>query len=263
MKFAFLGAGKMALALVHGMLRAKVCAAPEIFVASRSDGGAENFSEATSTVAMASNFAAAEAADVVILCVKPADALAAVADAAGALSGKLLISVVTGLTNARLSHALPDTRLIRAMPNTAAMVGRSATAIAPHESATREDIEAAMRIFEAVGNVHDVAEGQFDAITGLSGSGPAFVYLVLEALSDGGVAAGLPRPLALELAIETLGGAAEMAASTREHPALLREMVTSPGGTTVAGLTALEDGGVRAAFIHAVKAAARRAQELS
>jgi pyrroline-5-carboxylate reductase len=149
------------------------------------------------------------------------------------------------------------------MPNTAAMVGKSATAIAADEAVSRKDLAVAEKIFQAVGEVFPVSENQLDAVTGLSGSGPAYIYLVMEALSDGGVACGLPRKLALDLAIQTIQGAAEMAASTKEHPAVLREMVTSPGGTTIAALTALENAATRAAFIGAVQAAARRSKELS
>jgi pyrroline-5-carboxylate reductase len=149
------------------------------------------------------------------------------------------------------------------MPNTAAMVGRSATAIAVDQSAPQEDSKTAERVFSAIGKVFLVPEDQLDAVTGLSGSGPAFVYLAMEALSEGGVAAGLPRALAVDLAIQTVAGAAEMAASTKEHPALLREMVTSPGGTTVAGLLVLEGAAVRSALINAVRAAAARSKELS
>jgi pyrroline-5-carboxylate reductase len=180
-----------------------------------------------------------------------------------ALEGRLLLSVVTGLKIAALREAAAGCRVIRAMPNTAAMVGRSATAVAAEKGAARADIETAERIFGAVGEVFSVAEGQLDAVTGLSGSGPAFVYLVMEALADGGLAAGLPRALALDLAVQTVAGAAEMAALTKEHPALLREMVASPAGTTIAGLVVLEGAAVRSAFINAVKAAAARSKELS
>ncbi len=263
MKYAFLGAGRMALALVHGMLRAKLCAASDIVVSSRSRSGLENFVAATSTCSASTNAEAVDGAEVVLLCVKPPDALGVIRELGGALSGKLVISVVTGLKIAKLCEAAPGAKVIRAMPNTAAMVGMSATALAADDSSGRGDVALAERIFSAVGSVFPVSEGQLDAVTGLSGSGPAFIYLVMEALSDGGVAAGLPRKLALDLAVQTVLGAAEMASSTKEHPALLREMVTSPGGTTIAGLTALETAATRSAFISAVKAAAKRSKELS
>lgn len=253
----------MALALVHGMLRAKLCSATDIIVSSRSKTGLQNFIAATEVCSAASNAEAVAGADVIVLCVKPTDALKALDEAGKALSGKLLISVATGLTISRLRKAAAGATVVRAMPNTAAMVGKSATALAVDETTTNQQIEIAEKIFEAVGVVHTVSESQLDAVTGLSGSGPAFIYLVMEALSDGGVAVGLPRKLALDLAIQTVAGAAEMAASTKEHPALLREMVTSPGGTTIAGLGALEAAATRAAFISAIKAAATRSKELS
>jgi pyrroline-5-carboxylate reductase len=253
----------MAMALAHGMLRAKLCGAADIVVSSRSKSGLQNFVAATSVRGVATNADAVKAAEVVMLCVKPTDALKALAEAGTDWKGKLLVSVATGVKTAKLREAAAGARVIRAMPNTAAMVGRSATAIAADESASRKDVAAAERIFRAVGTVFSVSEGQLDAVTGLSGSGPAYIYLIMEALSDGGVAAGLPRKLALELAIQTVAGAAEMAVSTKEHPAMLREMVTSPGGTTIAALAVLEKAAVRSAFIDAVKAAAKRSNELS
>jgi pyrroline-5-carboxylate reductase len=263
MRYAFLGAGKMAAALIQGMLRAKLCSASDIAVSSRSKGGLGNLAAATSVRAAASNADVMEGADVVLLCVKPGDALKALSEAGGALEGRLLVSVVAGLRLAVLREAASGCRVVRAMPNTAAMVGRSATALAVDKNASQEDMEIAHRIFGAVGEVFSIPEHHFDAVTGLSGSGPAFVYLMMEALSDGGLAAGLPRALALELTIQTIAGAAEMAASTREHPALLREMVASPAGMTIAGLAVLEAAAVRSAFINAVKAAAARSREIA
>lgn len=263
MTYAFLGAGKMALAIIHGMLRAKLCNASDIVVSSRSRSSLESVAAATSVRAVASNADAVTAADVVILCVKPTDAVKALRDAGENWKGKLLVSVATGLKISALQEASPGSRVVRAMPNTAAMVGKSATAISADPSASRKDLATVEKIFGAVGGVFPVAEYQLDAVTGLSGSGPAYIYLVMEALSDGGVACGLPRKLALELAVQTIQGAAEMAASTKEHPAVLREMVTSPGGTTIAALASLENAAVRAAFIGAVQAAAKRSKELS
>ena len=263
MTYAFLGAGKMALALIHGMLRAKLCGASDILVSSRSKPGLENLVAATAVRGVTSNAEAVHGADVVILCVKPTDALKALTDAGSDWNGKLLVSVVTGLPISRLREAAPGSRVIRSMPNTAAMVGKSATALASESGVSRKDLATVEKIFKAVGEVFSVNEGQLDAVTGLSGSGPAYIYLVLEALSDGGVACGLPRKLALDLAIQTVQGAAEMVASTKEHPAVLREMVTSPGGTTIAALASLEKAAVRSAFIDAVKAAAARSRELS
>lgn len=264
MKYAFLGAGKMALALAQGMLRAKVCTAANLVVSSRSKAGLKNFAAATGARMAASNAEAVKAAEVVLLCVKPADALKALAETgAEKLKGKTLISVVTGLKLSRLQNAAPGAKIIRSMPNTAAMVGFSATALAAEDKAPATARKVAEKVFRAVGEIYWVAEGQLDAVTGVSGSGPAYIYLVMEALSDGGVAAGLPRKLAQELAIRTVLGAAQTAVQSGEHPAVLREMVTSPGGTTIAALGALEKSATRAAFIEAVKAAAKRSKELS
>ncbi|GAB4170561.1 MAG: pyrroline-5-carboxylate reductase [Terrimicrobiaceae bacterium] len=251
------------MALVHGLLRSNVCAADAITVSSRSADGLQNLSTATGIQAAGSNSEAVEAADIVIVSVKPPDVPAALETCGNSLQGRLLISVATGQRTDRLEALAPGSRVVRAMPNTAAMVGRSSTALVAGSTATRSDMEAAETIFSSVGKVFTVMESQMDAITGLSGSGPAFVYLVLEALSDGAVAAGLPRKLAAELAVETLAGAAEMAAATSEHPAVLREMVTSPAGTTIAGLLHMEECGVRAGVAGAVLAAAHRARELA
>jgi pyrroline-5-carboxylate reductase len=263
MKCAFLGAGKMASALVRGILRAELCAARDVTVSDPSVGNLRNLSEANGVRTAASNAEAAAGADVVVLCVKPADALGALREAGDALRDRLLVSIVAGLRTGVAAGAAPGCRIVRAMPNTAAMVGRSATAIASDSPATQEDLALADTLFSSVGSVVHVAEDQMDAITGLSGSGPAYVYLMLEALCDGAVAAGLPRHLASSLAIQTLAGAAEMASSTSEHPAVLREMVTSPAGTTSAGLMALERAGVRHAFAEAVRASAARAAQLA
>lgn len=263
MKYAFLGGGKMAQALAKGMLRAKVCGAEDIGVADRVPAGAQSFAEATSGQVMESNAAAAAAAEVVLLCVKPGDAALALEEAGSALKNKLLISIVSGLTSSSLRGRAYGARVIRVMPNTAALVGMSATAMAVNSETAEADVKVVETIFGAVGEVYSVNENLLDAVTGLSGSGPAYVYLMIEALSDGGVAAGLPRALAQDLAVQTVRGAAATVAVTGEHPALLREMVTSPGGTTSAALGVLEKAAVRSAFVEAVKAASARSRELS
>ena len=263
MKYAFLGAGKMAFAIIQGMLRAKVCAASDIVASCPEPELLENLSDATSVQVVSSNAEAAAAASVVILCVKPNDVANAIAQAGTSLDGKLLVSIVAGLKIGALKSLCPASRVVRAMPNTAAMVGRAATAYACDESVTAGDKQVAESVFSSIGEVWPIEEKLLNAVTGLSGSGPAYIYLVIEALSDGGVASGLPRNLALELAVQTVVGAAEMVSATSEHPAVLREMVTSPAGTTMAGLQELEACGVRSAFIEAVRAAANRAGELS
>ena len=253
----------MASAIIRGMLRANVCAATDITASCPEPELLENLRSATSVHIAASNAEAVSSASAVVLCVKPNDVGAALGQAGSALDGKLLVSIVAGQKIGSLKTLAPGARVIRAMPNTAAMVGRSATAYACDASATPEDRSAAEAVFSGIGSVYPVAEKMLNAVTGLSGSGPAYVCLMIEALSDGGVACGLPRKLALDLAVQTVLGTAEMVSATSEHPAVLREMVTSPAGTTVAGLGELETRGVRSAFIEAVRAATLRAGELS
>jgi pyrroline-5-carboxylate reductase len=174
-----------------------------------------------------------------------------------------VISIAAGITISRIEQALTATpRVIRVMPNTPALVLSGAAGLAKGSSATNEDMTLAQEIFSAVGRAVVVEEKLMDAVTGLSGSGPAFVFTVIEALSDAGVKVGIPRPLALELAAQTVFGSAKMVLETREHPAKLRDMVTSPGGTTIAGMHELEKGKLRAVLMNAVEAATNRSREL-
>ena len=263
MKYGFIGCGKMASALLQGALQSGLFAAGDVTLSDAIPAASEALSRQTGARAVATNAEVAAAADLLVLCVKPQDALAAVREIGGALAGKLLISIVAGLPLATLqSAAPPGARLVRVMPNTPALIHRGATAYALGASATEEDAAAVERFFRAVGTVARVKEPLLDVVTGLSGSGPAFAYLVVEALADGGVLMGLPRDLALQLAAQTVAGSAEMVLKTGQHPAALRDQVTSPGGTTIAGIEALEKNGARAALIAAVRAATERAREL-
>jgi pyrroline-5-carboxylate reductase len=176
---------------------------------------------------------------------------------------QLVISIAAGVPIAAIEAILPSgSRVVRAMPNTAAIVLASATGVAAGSRATAEDVTSAKALFEAVGRVVVVDESSLDAVTGLSGSGPAYVMMVIEALADGGVKVGLTREAALLLAAQTVYGSAKLQLETKEHPARLRDMVTSPGGTTIAGVHALESGGLRPALINAVERATLRSQEL-
>jgi pyrroline-5-carboxylate reductase len=256
MKIGFIGCGKMASALIQGVLAAKVCEPAEVVVH-------DKLSEPAEVLGTESGIRVARNNQVVLLCVKPEDALPALTAAAADLSGKLLVSIVAGVTIDSLQQAAgPKCRVVRVMPNTAALVQKGASAYATGDGVTERDIAAVEEIFTSVGRAFHVKEVLLDAVTGLSGSGPAYVYLFIEALSDGGVQMGLPRELATKLAVQTVAGAAGMATETMMHPALLREMVTSPGGTTIAGLAQLERGGVRVAVMDAVRAATLRAREL-
>jgi len=262
MHIGFIGSGRMASALLEGVLRAAIAPAEDIIITDKLPAAAQDLARRTGVQARPSNADVAADAALLILCVKPGDVPAALADA-GDLSGKLLISIAAGVPLRRLREWAPgNPRLIRVMPNTPALIGQGAAAFAAADGATPEDLALAERIFGAVGAVVRVKEELLDAVTGLSGSGPAFVYTVVEALADGGVLMGLPRDISLRLAAQTVLGAAAMVLQTGLHPAQLRYQVTSPGGTTIAGLEALESAGLRSALIGAVRAATERSGEL-
>jgi pyrroline-5-carboxylate reductase len=202
-------------------------------------------------------------ADLVVVAVKPADVVAALEQCATSLPpAALVLSIAAGVTIETLETAAPDRPVVRAMPNTAALVRAGAAAIAPGKHATEADLDLAERVLGAVGVVVRVPEELLDAVTGLSGSGPAYVFLVAEALVEAGVLVGLPRDTAATLVHQTLLGAAQLLTDGTEGPEALRAAVTSPGGTTAAGLHRLEAHGVRAAFLEAVQAATERSREL-
>jgi pyrroline-5-carboxylate reductase len=175
---------------------------------------------------------------------------------------KLILSILAGVTLGQLTQVFPHMAVVRAMPNTPATVGAGITAMAAAPGITTAHQEQAKLILQAIGTVIEVPESQLDAVTGLSGSGPGYIALVIEALTDGGVLAGLPRAIAAQLALQTILGTATLLQESGWHPAELKDRVTSPGGTTIAGITALEQAGVRAAFIQAVQAATQRSREL-
>ncbi len=262
-KIAFLGGGNMAEALIKGMLSADVAKSRQMIVTDTSSARLDYLKKYNITSAK-SNQEAVREAEVVLLCVKPQVIDAVLAElAAAADSSKLVISIAAGITIDRMEKALTaNPRIIRVMPNTPALVLSGAAGLAKGSRATNEDMALALEIFGAVGRAVVVDEKLMDAVTGLSGSGPAFVFTVIEALSDAGVKVGIPRPLALELAAQTVFGSAKMVLETREHPAKLRDMVTSPGGTTIAGMHELEKGKLRAVLMNAVEAATNRSKEL-
>ncbi|HSC86522.1 MAG TPA: pyrroline-5-carboxylate reductase [Polyangiaceae bacterium] len=260
---AFLGAGNMAAALARSLVRAGY--APSRIVLSDLDASKCAVLASELGVRVAPTTAeAVEQADVVFVAVKPAGVVPLLGDLAPRFGGKLLISVAAGVTTERLEGALGSgARVVRCMPNTPALVGAGATALCRGRHAGAEDLALAERLLGAGGLTALVDESMMDAVTGLSGSGPAFVMLVIEALADGGVRAGLPRAIAHRLAAQTVLGSAQLVLETGKHPGELKDSVTSPGGTTIAGIEALEQGGLRGTLMAAVRAAAERSRELS
>lgn len=261
-KLAFIGAGAMAEAIVAGLI-ANGVAGEKIVVSDPDPARRQHMQEQYGVEATADNRRAVTGAEIVVLAVKPLVLPAVLEELALSSPDVLFVSVVAGKDTAFIESRLQgQVRVIRAMPNTPALVGAGATALARGKYATSADMEKAGRIFNCVGLTVEVPESLMDAVTGLSGSGPAYVFLLLEALADGGVMMGLPRDLALKLAAQTMMGAARMVLETGIAPALLKEKVTTPGGTTIHGLYRLEAGGVRAAIMEAVRAATERARNL-
>jgi len=263
-KIAIIGAGNMGEALLAGLL-ADGAATPADLWTTDVDGERLSALRARYGVRVGcDNQEAAAWADVLVLAVKPQTMNRVLEGLKDVLpEHTLVISVATGIPMARIGAALGGNRkMIRVMTNTPVLVRAGATALAISPLVSSEDQALAIRIFEAVGKVILVEESLMDAVTGLSGSGPAYIFQVIEALADGGVKMGLPRETALSLAAQTVYGAAKLQMETNEHPGRLKDKVASPGGTTIAGLYALEAGGVRAAFMAAVEAATKRAEEL-
>src|SRR5436190_723868 len=265
LKIGFLGAGKMATALAKGFVNGGLARAEDVLASDPVEGARQGFAKEVGGKATGSNAEVLQFGRVVVLAVKPDQVNEVLKEARQYFTdGHLLISIAAGVPIARIAAALalPKARLIRVMPNTPALVGASASAYTLGEGARKEDGELAKRLLSAVGLAFEVKEALLDAVTGLSGSGPAYVYMVIEALSDGGVAAGLPRDVATQLAAQTVMGSAKMVLETGKHPGALKDMVTSPGGTTIEGLHELEKGGLRAALINAVRAATEKSRKL-
>ena len=263
-KIGFLGAGRMATALARGWLTAGLTRPDRISASDPLPEARQAFSAACGVRAGADNRDVVASSDLLILAVKPQSMASLLTEIRPPITNRhLIVSIAAGISLQHLSAALGgERRLIRVMPNTPCLTGASASAYSSGGTATAEDVALVDRLLKAVGLAFCLPEGMLDAVTGLSGSGPAFVYVVIEALSDGGVRMGLPRDVATALAAQTVLGAAKMVLETGSHPAVLKDMVASPGGTTIAGLHALERGGLRAALIEAVEAATQRSIEL-
>ncbi len=264
MRLAVIGAGKMGGILIEAFVKQGLVSPKNIF-ATVQHAARERKSGSTLPVTLGNdNRAAAKKADVIFLCVKPQTVGQVVDEIKSELNEKKLLisiaaSVPTDYIERRLGKKVP---VIRAMPNTPSMVGAGMTAIAKGKFATDKDLDTARRLFDAVGRTVVADEKNMDAITGLSASGPAFIYIILESLAEGGVKAGLSRELATLLAAQTALGAAKVALDTGHHPALLKDAVTTPAGCTIDGILELEEGGLRVTLIKAVVKAAQRAKEL-
>jgi len=264
LKLGFLGAGKMAAALARGFVHAGLVTADAIIAADPYESARLALEKDGGVQTTASNPDVLKFANVLVLAVKPDQVNEVLAEVRPHFTEKhLLISIAAGVPISRMENALPpNARVIRVMPNTPALVGASASAFALGKAATADDAQLALKLFSAIGVAYQVKESLLDAVTGLSGSGPAYAFLMIEALSDGGVAAGLPRDIATKLAAQTLLGSAKLLLETGLHPGALKDMVTSPGGTTIEGIHELERGGVRGALINAVRAATDKSRKL-
>ncbi len=263
MGIGFLGAGKMATALAVGWKDAGLANANDCLATDVSTEAREAFTTASGMKTAPGSKDVLLKCKTIILAVKPQVMASLLAEIKPLLTpDHLIISIAAGINLETLALGAGSTRIIRVMPNTPALVMASATAFACGAGVKPGDKELAAQLFGAIGKAFQVPESHLDAVTGLSGSGPAFVYLVIEAMSDGGVKAGLPRDLATSLAAQTVLGAAKMVLETGLHTGQLKDMVASPGGTTIAGIHALENKGVRGAFIDAVVAASQRSKEL-
>ncbi|ODS54276.1 MAG: pyrroline-5-carboxylate reductase [Acidobacteria bacterium SCN 69-37] len=264
-KLGVIGAGVMGQALMKGLLSAGLLTRDQIWAADRSPETREVVARDLG-VAVSEDYRHELAqTDVVLVCVKPSQIVPtmATARASGPASSTLFISILAGVTTAQLEAALAlPNPWVRAMPNTPAVVGEGMTVVCRGRDATTDHLETARRVFAAVGRCEVVDETYCNAITALSGSGPAYMYLVMEALADGGVRVGLPRDLALTLVAQTMLGAARMVQATGRHPASLRDDVTTPAGCTIGGLLMLEDGKIRSVFARAVEEATRIVEDL-
>ncbi|HXB61622.1 MAG TPA: pyrroline-5-carboxylate reductase [Acidobacteriaceae bacterium] len=262
---AILGAGKMGGILLQSFLKNNLVNAESIFATVQHAPRAVALSAQFGVQVATDNVAAAQAADVIILGVKPTQVPALLAQIKPALTPKkLILSIAAGVKLAEMEEAAgKNIPVIRAMPNTPAMLTAGMTAYCRGTHVTDEQMKIANRIFQTVGRAVVVEEKHMDAVTGLSGSGPAFFYIIVEALAEGGVNMGLPRDTATLLAAQTMFGSARMVLETGYHPAMLKDAVTTPAGSTVDGILALEEGGLRAALIQAVRKATLRAKELA
>jgi pyrroline-5-carboxylate reductase len=263
-RWGFIGCGQMATALARGMLQGGLAPATSICASDPIAGARRRLHDESGITVFESNQEVAARSDILVLAVKPQSMPQVFDELRAVLTAEhLVISIAAGITIASISAGLGSRiRIVRVMPNTPALVGEGASAFALGATALPEDEAVVQALLSSVGVAVRVPESSLDAVTGLSGSGPAFIYLFIEALADGGVRSGLPRDVATLLAAQTVLGAARMVRETALHPGVLKDQVASPGGTTIAGLHSLERAGVRGAIMDAVLAATHRSSEL-
>ncbi|MDD5656816.1 MAG: pyrroline-5-carboxylate reductase [Elusimicrobia bacterium] len=264
-RIAVIGAGHMGSALAGGMLRAKLTAPKNIVVSRRDERALAELKKQWGVGATTDNAKAAAEADVVILAVKPQVCPAVLEELSPVIKpSQLVISIMAGITTQTIGRKLGQPcPIVRAMPNTPCLVDAGATAVAAGAHAGEKDLAAAEKIFSSVGKVVALPESALDAVTGLSGTGPVYIFMVIEAMIDGGVKMGLPRDVATRLAAQTVLGSAKLVIETGKHPAILKDEVTTPGGTAINAIHMLEAKGLRSVLIDAIVTATQRSQELS
>ena len=267
-KIGFIGGGNMAEAMIKGLLSASFIEAKNVFVSEPSEAKRDTLHAEYKIKVSADNRELVKKCDIIILAVKPQIVQKVLRDIASLVGrDKLVISIAAGVPIAIMDDVLRGGKnkkfsIVRTMPNTPALVQEGVTAIASGQHVSKTDVKIAHRIFEAVGRTVDVEEDQLDAVTGLSGSGPAYIFMLIEALSDAGVKMGLSREVANTLTIQTVLGSAKLARESGKHPGELKDMVTSPAGTTISGLHALEEGSFHTTLMNAVEDATLRSREL-
>lgn len=259
-----IGSGAMGSAFAKGVINSGAFKPEEVTLADVFASRLEKLARELGVKTTSDNKAAVSGADIILLALKPAIIGQVVKEIAGIVKqNQLIISIAAGVKLESVESAMPEgVGVIRVMPNTPCQIGAGAIGFCRGKAVNDSQVEAAKKVFDAVGISFEVPEKLLDAVTGLSGSGPAYVYVMIEALSDAGVRVGLPRDISLRLASQTVMGSAKMVLETGDHPARLKDQVTSPGGTTIAGVDELEKAGFRSALIEAVKAATKRSEEL-
>ncbi|MEM9292961.1 MAG: pyrroline-5-carboxylate reductase [Acidobacteriota bacterium] len=264
LRLAVIGGGRMGETLIRALLRAEALSPERVRVTSRTGRRARALALELGVQAVENNRDAVRDADVVLLCVKPQGAAEVLVELEDELApGQLLVSILAGVTSSYVEERLEaPVPVVRVMPNTPSLLGDGMSALAAGRYATADHLAQAQAIFDLVGRTVVLGEQYFDAVTGLSGSGPAFLYIVIEALAEGGVKCGLPRAVATELAAQTCLGASRMVLETGHHPAVLKDAVTTPAGCTMDGILELEEGGLRVTLIKAIVEATRRSRDL-